>query len=57
MQDSLDAVALDALRADFPPPQIVDVRRAQTVAAHPVIIHGAVVRAPHGLLNWAARRE
>jgi len=57
MQDSLDAVALDALRADFPPPQIVDVRRAQTVAAHPVIIPGAVVRDPHGLLDWATRLE
>jgi rhodanese-related sulfurtransferase len=57
MQDSLDVVALDALRAGFPPPQILDVRRSETVAAHPVTIPGAVVRDPHGLLDWATRLE
>lgn len=57
MQDSLDVQTLDALRAQFPPPQILDVRRAAIVAAHPVVIPGAVSRDHHGLLDWAPRLE
>ena len=57
MQDTIDVPGLEALRAQFPPPQILDVRRAETVAAHPVLIPGALVRDHHGVLDWVARLE
>lgn len=57
MQSSIDVPTLAALRGCFPPPQILDVRRAAEVARHPVVIAGAVVRDGHGILDWAPRLE
>lgn len=57
MQDLIDIPAFTALCGRFPPPQILDVRRAAIVAAHPVVIADAVVRDLHGILDWAPRLE
>jgi rhodanese-related sulfurtransferase len=57
MQDLLDIPALVALTGRFPPPQILDVRRAAIVQAHPRVIAGALTRDAETVLEWASRLE
>ena len=45
------------LSGRFPAPELIDVRTAAAVAAHPVVIPGALMREPATLLDWALRLD
>jgi len=53
---ALTSFQLVALQAQWPPPAVVDVRRAPAFARDPTIIPGAMGRLPEEVARWAFER-
>ena len=57
MDAAISPLELEQRLAAFPPPTLVDVRRAPAFAADPAVIPGAVKRDPERVVGWADTLE